>query len=88
MKKKLTIGQYIIYLLVESFLFLLALDLILNGLIHWNLETSFRNFLLASVSILGITYFILKLISQVFTDKPLCSMLPIKFLSYSTFNGT
>lgn len=79
MKKKLTVLEYLAYLVIETSVFLFLLDLITKLVLKLNPETSVRDMLLTPVIILGIMYFIIKVISQKFNDKPLFSMLPISY---------
>ena len=79
MKKKLTVFEYLAYLVIETSVFLFLLSLITKLVLKLNPETSVLDMLLTPVIILGIMYFIIKVISQKFNDKPLFSMLPISY---------
>ena len=71
MKKKLTVFEYLAYLVIETSVFLFLLSLITKLVLKLNPETSVLDMLLTPVIILGIMYFIIKVISQKFNDKPL-----------------
>ena len=79
MKKKLTVFEYLAYLVIETSVFLFLLSLITKLVLKLNPEPSVLDMLLTPVIILGIMYFIIKVISQKFNDKPLFSMLPISY---------
>ena len=79
MKKKLRVFEYLAYLVIETSVFLFLLSLITKLVLKLNPETSVLDMLLTPVIILGIMYFIIKVISQKFNDKPLFSMLPISY---------
>lgn len=80
MKKHFSLQQYSISLLLESATFLFLFRLIIGLIIKLKLQATFRTTLLFSVCFLGLVYFVLKSISQKYSNKPYLSMLPVSYL--------
>ena len=79
MKKKITPFEYIAYLLTEAALFMSLFKLIIYFTDKSNVKTDIHSILLVSVIVLGVLYLIIKIISQIFSEKPLLAMLPISY---------
>ena len=79
MKKKITPFEYIAYLLTEAALFMSFFKLIIYFIDKSNVKMDIHSILLVSVIVLGVLYLIIKIISQIFSEKPLLVMLPISY---------
>ena len=79
MKKKITPFEYIAYLLTEAALFMSFFKLIIYFIDKSNVKMDIHSILLISVIVLGVLYLIIKIISQIFSEKTLLAMLPISY---------
>ena len=80
MKKRFTLIEYILWLLGETTVILFLFNLLIDLVISYNLQTTFRNALLVPVIVLGSVYLIIKIFSKIYLDNLYLSMLPISYL--------
>lgn len=80
MKKQFTPIEYIFWLLVETTVILFLFQLLIDLVISYNPQTTFRYSLLVSVFFLGFVYLIIKIFSKIYLKNLYLSMLPISYL--------
>ncbi len=80
MKKRFTLIEYILWLLGETTVILFLFNLLIDLVISYNLQTTFRNALLVPVIVLGSVYLIIKIFSKIYLNNLYLSMLPISYL--------
>ena len=71
MKKQFTPIEYIFWLLVETTVILFLFQLLIDLVISYNPQTTFRYSLLVSVFFLGFVYLIIKIFSKIYLSVSL-----------------